>query len=117
MATLTIGFAAPAQLWMPWLAAVVGFSLFFNVWNLRFSFWTRSKLVISAGLNLAVAILLLGMSRLPAIIAELSAAEERVHSIDMANRVIGIALLWVGIWLLFECGRDLRRIRQLSRTY
>jgi hypothetical protein len=117
METLTISFSAPAKHWIPWLAAFVGFSLFFNIWNLRFSFWTRSKLVISAGLNFAVAILLLCISRLSAVIAETSAAHERVLSIDIANSVIGTGLLWVGIWLLFECGRDLYRMRQLSRAF
>lgn len=38
METLTVGFADPVKHWVPWLAAVVGFSLIFNVWNLRFSF-------------------------------------------------------------------------------
>jgi len=114
METLSIGFAAATNHWIPWLAIVVGFSLFFNIWNLRFSFWTRSKLVISAGLNLAAAVLLLCMSRLPAIIAESAVADGRVISIDMANGVIAAGLLWVGLWLLFECGRDLHRIRQLS---
>jgi hypothetical protein len=117
MATLSIGFAAPTIHWMPWLAAVVGFSLLFNIWNLRFSFWTRSKLWMSAGLNFAVAILLLCMSRLPAIIAKSSTADGHILSIDIANSVIATGLLWVGLWLLFECGRDIYRIRQLSRTF
>lgn len=117
MATLSIGFANAAKHWIPWLAAVVGFSLLLNIWNLRFSFWTRSKLAISAGLNFGAAILLLCMSRLPAIIAESTVADGRVLSIDIANSVITTGLLGVGFWLLFECGRDLYRIWQLSRTF
>jgi hypothetical protein len=117
MATLTVGFAAPTQHWVPWLAAVVGCSLIFNVWNLRFSFWTRSKLMISATLNLVSAILMFCMSRLPAIIADSAAvSDERVISIELVNGVITTGFFWVGLWLLFECGRDLYRIWQLSRT-
>lgn len=117
MANLTIGFAAATKQWVPWLAAAVGFSLLFNIWNLRFSFWSRFKLAISAGLNLMIAILLLCMSRLPAIIVELSAADERVPSIDIANSFISAGLLWVGLWLVFEGGRDLYRMWLLSRTF
>lgn len=116
MSSLTVGFAAPTKHWVPWLAVVVGFSLIFNLWNLRFSFWTRSKLMIGATLNLVSAILLFCMSRLPAIIADSSViADGRVFSIDLANKVIVTGLFWVGLWLLFECARDLYRIWQLLR--
>jgi hypothetical protein len=118
MASLTIGFAATSKPWIPWLAAVVGFSLLFNMWNLRFSFWTRSKLAVSAVLNLVVAILLLCMSRLSAIIAESGVITDgRIVSIDLANKVITAGLFGVGLWLLFQCGRDLYRIWQLSRAF
>lgn len=117
MQTLTVGFAAPTKHWIPWLAAVVGFSLIFNMWNLRFSFWTRSKLMISATLNLASAVLLLCMSRLSSIVADPDAVMDgRVISIELANSIITTGFFWVGLWLLFECGRDLYRIWQLSRT-
>jgi len=117
MENLTFGFAAPTKPWLPWLAAVVGFSLLLNLWNLRFSFWTRAKLLLSAVLNLATAILLLCMSRLPAIVANSAALTEgRVITVDLANKVITTGLLWVGLWLLFECGRDLYRVWQLSRA-
>jgi hypothetical protein len=117
METLTVGFATPTRHWLPWLAAVVGFSLIFNLWNLRFSFWTRPKLMLSAVLNLAAAILLLCMSRLPAIVADSATiTDERGISIDLANQIITAGLFWVGFWLLFECGRDIHRWRQLSRV-
>lgn len=116
METLTVGFAAPTKHWLPWLAAVIGFSLLFNLWNLRFSFWTRTKLAMSAVLNVATAILLLCMSRLPAIVADSAASIERKGiSIEIANEIITTGLLWVGLWLLFECGRDIYRLWQLSR--
>jgi len=116
METLTVGFADPVKHWVPWLAAVVGFSLIFNVWNLRFSFWTRAKLMISATLNFASAILLLCMSRLSAIVADSAAViHERVISIELVNNVITTGFFLVGLWLVFECGRDLYRIWLLSR--
>ena len=117
METLTVGFAAPAKHWIPWLAAVVGFSLIFNMWNLRFSYWTRFTLMIGATLNFASAVLLLCMSRLPAIVADSAAVvHERVISIELVNSIIAAGFFWVGLWLLFECGRDIYRIRQLSQT-
>lgn len=117
METLTVSFAPPAIHWIPWLAAVVGFSLLFNVWNLRFLFWTRSKLMISATLNLLTAGLLLCMSRLPAIVINSAdVIDGRVISIELVNRVITSGFFLVSLWLLFECGRDLYRSWQLSRT-
>lgn len=117
METLTVGFAAPAQYWIPWLATVVGFSLIFNVWNLRFSFWTKSKLMISATLNFASAVLLICMSQLSAVVVDSGAViHGRTISIELVNDVITTGLFWVGLWLVFECGRDIYRIWLLSRT-
>lgn len=117
MQTLTIGFAAPIHEWLPWLAAVVGCSLIFNLWNLRFSYWTQPKLATSAVLNVAAAILLLCMSRLPVIVADTAAIiEGRVISLDIANQMITSGMFWVGLWLLFECGRDIFRVWKLARV-
>lgn len=72
--------------------------------------------MISATLNFASAILLLCMSRLPAIVADSAAViHERVISIELVSSVINTGFFLVGLWLVFECGRDLYRIWLLSR--
>lgn len=109
LAKLTVSFADPLKHWLPWLAAMVGCSMVFNLWNLRYSFWTKNKLLISATLNLATAGVLIAISHLPVILASVPGKEDPAFSLAAVNHAMATGLLITGLWLLYECGRDLYR--------
>ena len=116
LASLTLGFSEPMQHWVPWLAAIVGFSLLFGVWNLRYGFWTLPKLLISATINLVMGALLVTISRLPHVVVDSVTTDERVFFMGVANDVISTGLLWVGIWLIGQAGWEMYRAWQLSKV-
>jgi hypothetical protein len=116
LATLTIGFSHDMQHWMAWLATVVGASLLFGLWNLRFGYWTLPKLLISATINLVMGALLVAISRLPQVVVDTVTTEERVFFIGVVNGVISTGMLWVGIWLIGQAGWEMYRAWQLSRA-
>jgi hypothetical protein len=116
LATLTIGFSHDMQHWMAWLATVVGASLLFGLWNLRFGYWTLPKLLVSATINLVMGALLVAISRLPQVVVDTVTTEERVFFIGVVNGVISTGMLWVGIWLIGQAGWEMYRAWQLSRA-
>ncbi len=116
LSQLAVVFAEPARGWILPLSVVMIVSLLFGTWNMVYRYWTLSKLVVDALINLVSAVLLLSLSRVDAILADsANPATELVISLDLANHIIGTGLFWVGIWLLFMVGRSVYRAWQLSR--
>lgn len=115
LAHLGARFAEPALPWLPWITGLVVVLLGFNLWNLRFDYWTRPKLLVDAALSLSGALIALGMSRLSEIVILLPPAEARGWQLEMANKIVGMGLVLVGLWLLFEAGKAIYRFNLLGK--
>lgn len=115
-AELIVKFTDDVQQWVPILSVVLIVSLLFGLWNLIYRYWTVPKLLIDACINIASAVILLRLSRLPQIVIETE--RNLTHDwnlLGVANHIIGVGLFWVGMWLLFMAGWSLYRAWQLTR--
>lgn len=117
VAHLAAVFADPVNELIPWLSVVMIVSLIFGLWNMVYPYWTIPKLVIDALINLATAALLLKVSRLENILVHThNPLIEPLEMLELANRVIGAGIFWVGVWLLLMVGWTMYRMWQLSRS-
>jgi len=117
LSRLAVVFADPVSEWVPLLSGVIIVSLLSGLWNILYRYWTIPKLAIEALINLAVAVLLLKVSRLePILVSTHNPLAEPVEMLESANHIIGVGVFWVGMWLMFMAGWNLYRIWQLSRT-
>lgn len=116
LAGLTIGFTPEVQTAIPLLSLAMIASLGFGLWNLLYPYWTVPKLIIDALINLVIAALLFGLSRLETIVVDThNPLIERLEFLGLANHIISGGLFWVGMWLLFMAGWSGYRAWQLSR--
>lgn len=114
---LAVVFADPVRELIPLFSVVMIMSLLFGLWNMIYRYWTIPKLLIEALINLTLAVLLLNVSRLEQILVHThNPMAEPVKMLELTNHIIGVAVFWVGMWLLFMVGWSSYRIWQLSRT-
>jgi hypothetical protein len=116
LAGLIIAFAEPVQQWIPILSAIIVVSLILGLWKLIYQYWTAATLVLQAVINFASAVTLLLISRIHPVVVDISSTQEHMEILQIVNnKVIGIGLFWVGIWLMFMAGWSLYRAWQISR--
>lgn len=110
-------FSGQAEFWLYLVGAVVIASLMLDHWNIRYGYWTRSKLVLNLLLNSGSAILFIVLSRLPELFLPGENLDERtlglVGVIDVSFRV---GFLIMGLYLIYEVGRDIYRVKLLNKA-
>lgn len=107
---LSLHFSESVVPLVPWMTALILVSILLNLWNFRFSFWSKPKLTLSGSINLVSALILLAASRLPEVIVLVPGTEANVWGIDRMDNGLKIGLSIAAVWLLYEAGRDFRRV-------
>lgn len=103
--------------WLNLLGVVMLVTLFFNHWNIRFDFWTKPKLIFNILLNSVSAVIFIVLSRLPQIfLPGEKLATDMVGLVDVVNAGFKIGFLIMGLYLLYEIGRDMYRVVLLNRA-
>lgn len=115
LSSVSVTFAAPVLPWIPWMTALVVFSMLLNLWNFRYGYWTQPKLLISGLINLGCAVILFAVSRLSEIMTLVPGAEMRIWGIEEANKFSAVGLLLGSLWLLYEAGKDFYRVYLLRK--
>ena len=114
--SLSLNFSDSVTQWVPWISVTLLISLVFNLWNLRFGYWTTSKLYLSAAINAASAILLLLLSSSPEIVKTITSNETTQKLAPVFNYILKSGFIVTGLWLIYEVARDLYRIRLLKKA-
>jgi hypothetical protein len=114
LANLRIAFAASTVTWIPTMTVLIIASILLNLWNFRFRFWSRPKLIINGVINLSSAFVLFILSNKPEIYTVISGAELSVGGIGDFNQISKIGAFFAGLWLLYEAARDFYRARLLA---
>lgn len=116
LANLRMTFSEPVMAWIPWMTVLVTASILLNIWNFRYGFWSKPKLLISGVINVGCALILLILSRQLEIFMLVPGAEMRVWSTDEVNHFSKIGFLITGLWLLYEAARYFYRVRSLASS-
>lgn len=116
LANLRMTFSEPVAAWIPWMTVLVIGSILLNLWNFRYGFWSKSKLVISGVINVGCALILLILSRQLEIFTLVPGAEMRIWGTAEANEFSRVGFVLTGLWLLYEAGRDFYRAHLLGRS-
>lgn len=112
---IDVTIAADIVPWLYLLGALTIASLFLNVWNIRYGYWTGSKLIVNLFLNGVSAIVFIILSRE----AELFLPGEKLKQdmlglVDVLNTSFKIGFLIAALYLLYEVGRDIYRVTLLG---
>jgi hypothetical protein len=114
LASTRVMLAPPVQPWVPWISAFLVVSVIANLcWVLR-PYWTQLTLSINVVLNLLFCISFLALWIWHTVLVGTENPLPTLVTIDGLNRVLRGILLFAGLFCLYEVGRDLYRLRQLS---
>lgn len=116
LANLRMTFSEPVAAWIPWMTVLVIVSILLNIWNFRYGFWSKPKLIISGVINVGCALILLILSRQPEIFTLVPGAEMRVWGTAEVNEFSRLGFVLTGLWLVYEAVRDFYRVRLLLRS-
>lgn len=115
LADLRFTFAASTVAWIPTITVLIIASILLNLWNFRFRFWSRPKLILNGVINLGSALVLFILSSKPEIYTMIPGAERAVLGNSDFNEIAKMGAFFAGLWVLYEAGRDFYRARLLTR--
>ncbi|MES2673080.1 MAG: hypothetical protein V4660_02515 [Pseudomonadota bacterium] len=112
---LPLQFGPAMQPWIMPLTIWASVFILFNVWNLRFSFWTQSKLVFNIAMNLFGSVAAFLLISVPDKIILVEKAHNPFNNATLEHLNLWI-LLGIGGFCLFEVLRSGYRIYLLKNT-
>jgi len=110
---LPLQFGPKMQPWIMSLTIWASIFILFNLWNLRFSFWTQSKLLFNLAMNLFGSAVAFFLTSVPNKIILTEHAQNRFTSTMLENLNFWI-LLGIGGFCLYEAVRSGYRIYLLK---
>jgi hypothetical protein len=114
LASTRVAFNPLLQQWFPGLTALLVTALLVNLyWAFR-PYWTKTSLSINAGLNILFSISFLALWLSSSLLVATDNPLPRLLTIADLDRVARNICLFAGLFCLYEVGRDLYRLRQLS---
>ena len=114
LASIRVMLAPEIQPWVPLVSALLGVAVLTNLcWVFR-PYWSKVTLRINVALNLLFCLCCLVLWSWSTLLVGTENPLPRLLSIDDLNRVLRGFLLFAGLFCLYEVGRDLYRLRQLS---
>jgi len=114
LASTRVMLAPGLQQWVSWVSAFLVAAVLANLWWVIRPYWTQLTLSINVVLNLVFCISFLALWSWSTVLVGTENPLPRLLSIDDLNRVVRGILLFTGLFCLYEVGRDLYRLRQLS---
>jgi hypothetical protein len=114
LATTRVMLAPELQQWVPMVSVFLLMAVLANLWWLFRPYWTRLTLSINVALNLVFCCCFLALWSGFAVLVGTENPLPRLLTIDGLNSVMRWTVLFAGLFCLYEVGRDLYRLRQLS---
>jgi len=115
LASIRVMLVPELQPWVPMASAFLVLAVINNLWWLFRPYWTPLTLSINMGLNLVFCIGFFALWGWSTVLTGTENPLPKLLTIDDLNRVVRGILLFAGLFCLYEVGRDLYRLRQLSR--
>lgn len=115
LASTRVALNPEIQQWVPWLSALLVVAVLTNLtWVLR-PYWTKLTLSSNIGLNLlfSLSFVMLWLSA-PLLVGTENPLPTLLTIADL-DRVLRNIFLFAGLYCLYEVGRDLYRLRQLTK--
>ncbi len=112
---LPVQFGPAMQAWIMPLTIWASVFILFNLWNLRFSFWTESKLLFNVVMNLLGSVAAFLLISIPNKILLIEKAQNPFNSATLEHLNLWI-LLGIGGFCLFEALRSGYRIYLLKKN-
>lgn len=114
IASTRVMLAPELRQWVPFASAFLVLMVIANLcWMIR-PYWTKLTLSINLALNLVFCICCLALWAWSTVLVGTENPLPRLLTLEDLNRVLRGFLLFVGLYCLYEVGRDLYRLRQLS---
>ena len=114
LASTRVMLAPELQQWVPLASAFLVVALLANLWWMLRPYWTRLTLSVNLVLNGVFCVGFLACWTWSTVLVGTENPLPRLLTIDDLNRVMRGILLFAGLFCLYEVGRDLYRLRQLS---
>jgi hypothetical protein len=114
LATTRVMLAPELQQWVPMVSVFLLVAVLANLWWLFRPYWTRLTLSINVALNLVFCCCFLALWSWSTVLVGTENPLPRLLIIDGLNSVVRWTVLFAGLFCLYEVGRDLYRLRQLS---
>ncbi|MCT6698284.1 hypothetical protein [Rheinheimera sp. 4Y26] len=99
----------------PVITVLLLLSLAFSIWCWFRPYWQQATLWVNLVLNLAFICVLAWLAGLDAIVVGTTQPLPELLELSDINRVLKHSAWLVGLYLLYEAGRDLYRLRQLKK--
>ncbi|OBP14218.1 hypothetical protein A5320_16415 [Rheinheimera sp. SA_1] len=115
LASIRVALNPEIQQWVPWLSALLVVSVLANLWWVWRPYWTKLTLSINVVLNLGFSLSFLLLWLSPALLVGTDNPLPTLLTIADLDRVLRNIFLLAGLFCIYEVGRDLYRLRQLSR--
>lgn len=114
LASNRVMLAPELQPWVPWVTAFLLLAVLINLWWLLRPYWTRLTLSINVVLNVVFSGCFVALWFVPTVLVGTDNPLPRLLTIEDVNRVVRGFVLFAGIVCLYEIGRDLYRLWQIS---
>lgn len=106
-----------AEPWLYLLGVLTLASLTLNLWNIRYGYWTGSKLIINILLNVLSVVVFFILSGKPELfLAGEKLNPDRLGLVEAINVSFKIGFVIAALWLLYEIGRDVYRVALLNKA-
>lgn len=115
LAGLRVVLSDVVQQQRPVITVLLLLSVAFSIWCWLKPYWQQAKLWVNLALNLAFICLLVWLASLDAIVAGTAQPLPELLELSDINRVLKHSAWLVGLYLLYETGRDLYRLWQLKK--
>ncbi len=114
IASVRVALNPELQQWVPWISAFLLLSVVANLWWVLRPYWTKLTLSINVVLNLLFCVSFLAIWGSSTVLVGTENPLPTLLTIADLNRVLRGIILFAGLFCLYEVGRDLYRLKQLS---